>query len=229
MHTYRLFVSAILITSLGTPPTLQAGEIYGTTGFAVPNNDDHVGPDNPNTAFYLDLSGDVNVDELISVVPTGGITEWRYEMLYFFSTPSGIPEFRVELGFGLGDNFISASQVFPELDFDYPLPSDTWLMVGTYTQVEHFPQLINFSEGDFGTIHLSIDVPDLPEFVKDFYTTEELVDLPEGAVPFTLRRHEGKIDPIPEPSTILLLSAASLLACLGRGRRGRCRPLLVHA
>ena len=103
---------------------------------------------------------------------TGGTTEYDFELLEP-SAATGISAWRVELGFGTGDNFVSAALVFPELDFDGTAP-DTTPSAGSYRRVEHFAHLINFSDGDYGDVRFRLDLPDLPSSVLDFYTPEEL-------------------------------------------------------
>jgi hypothetical protein len=199
-------VAALWFAEFATVPS-QAGQLTAGLPAAMPNNDDHVGADNPNQAIFLNFVSAPNHDEVFAVGATGGTTEYDYETLEP-NAATGIAAWHVELGFGIGDNFVSAALVFPDLDFDGPTP-DTTPSAGTYRRVEQFAHLINFSDGDYGNVRFRLDVPDLPSSVLDFYTPEELADfgvLP-GEVAFTMRAREGFGVPIPEPSAQGLITA----------------------
>jgi hypothetical protein len=177
-----------------------AGEIAVQRALLI-NNDDHITGDNPNQARFLSLTGEPSVDRVLGVLATGGVTD--YDLSLTEITPqSGIAAWRVELGFGTGDRFVSAATLAPELDFDAPSPSRA-PAAGTYQLVETSSYFINFSNGDYGSFRFPIDIPDLPLSSRSFYTDQDLIEVPPGAAAFTIRSVA-----VPEPGTWLLATCA---------------------
>jgi hypothetical protein len=214
-------VAALCFAGVTNVPT-QAGQFTAGLPAAMPNNDDFVGADNPNQIRFLNFTTAPNHDEVFAVGATGGTTEYDFELLEP-SAATGIPAWRVELGFGTGENFVSAALVFPDLDFDWPAP-DTTPSAGSYGRVEQFAHLINFSDGDYGDVRFRLDLPDLPSSVLDFYTPEELdrFQVGQGDVAFTMRYQEGLGVPIPEPTgQALIMTCLAALALVGAQARRR--------
>jgi hypothetical protein len=165
-------------------------------------------------------------DDNIEVVrPSGGTTEY---LLHFDVIADALRGAYVELGFGTGDRFVSAATIFPALDFDVPIPSAPAPTSDAFSTIVHQPYLIQYSGGTadgFVTnfASFSIDVPDLPLSVNNYYLPEELPsNLPAGAAVFTLRQREG-FAVVPEPGSATVLPICGLLA--GIGYRVRQRKL----
>jgi len=194
-------ITAVSFAVSGATCTCPAGEIANQRATLL-NNDDHTSGNNPNLAMFLSITGNPQVDRIIAVLSTGGTTEYDYR-LNEPNAATGVPEWRVELGFGTGDNFVSAATILPELDFDAPTPSRA-PTAGTYQLVQPFAHAINFSNGDYGAFSLSLDIPDLPTSVLDFYTPAQIASLPPGTTAFTLRSARGLA--VPEPATVTLLA-----------------------
>jgi len=66
----------------------------------------------------------------------------------------------------------------------------------------------SFADGRVFTVPL--DIPDLPESVRDFYTSDELQGLAAGDLPFTIR-----VRPVPEPASMALVFVAMSFFGLG--------------
>ncbi|MCO6045929.1 hypothetical protein NG895_18675 [Aeoliella sp. ICT_H6.2] len=213
---------------LNMTPPCPAGTIDGMSTSA-PNNDDYAGTysDSPNE-FGRGLLA-LEVDSIFPVLDSGGVTEYQYD-LAFLGSGGGQAAYHFELGFGTGDRFIRATSVVPALDFDAPLPSTPAVTSSVYNQIDVFPHLINFSDGElpgfvFSAMRVSFDVPDLPESVLQYYTDEQLANLPEGAKAFTLR-HRAGLGRVPEPASYLMtvLGIAALVAFSHRAKIGRHNP-----
>ena len=62
---------------------------------------------------------------------------------------------------------------------------------------------------------LTVDVPDLPTSVNDYYSTDELpADIPDGAAVFTIRKRTGFV--IPEPDTLSAICIGLIGLALAR-------------
>lgn len=224
MIRYLLLQSSSMLTSL-----LLAGVAMGGTlndyPAGTPNNDDYAGTysDSPNE-FGLGLLV-LEVDEVFHVVDSGGTTEYQYDVA-FLGAGGGETEYSLQLGFGTGDNFVSASEVFSDLDFDAPLPGEPVVTSSVFSVIDRHPHVVNFSGGSlpnnaFAALRVSFDVPDLPASVLEHYTSEELANLPAGATAFTLR-HQPSL--VPEPSTIVLatLAICTVRFSIRRREQRRC-------
>jgi hypothetical protein len=213
---------------------LTAGTIPGATT-ATANSDDYSGPfaDNGNKLTL----GRQNIETLEFVVPvvsSGGVTEYALTMGGTYSNFETLTRFnddyRLEIGFGKGANFVSASSVFPPLDFDAPLPSSPALpptlgipQFPFAALKEHKAHEIVWAGQNFlgefsfnSFFNLSVDAPDLPASVMTHYQPGDLpAGFPDGAQAFTIR---GFIVPIPEPSAFTLALCAFVGCCVFIGR-----------
>jgi hypothetical protein len=194
-----------------------------------PNNDDYMGSWWDNSNKFGGLlgydGGPLGLELLMPTHNSGGTTEYAFSCAFENFGPAMVG-FRFELGFGFGDAFVSASEVVPDLDFDFPLPSSPAPDSTTFAMIDHQQHRIIYSDGSFtgfsgeNVVEASIDVPDLPESVMDFYAPEDIpVWFPDGALPFTLR---SVAVIVPEPCTlagVVTMSAAILLAHALRRRR----------
>lgn len=211
-----IFLVAILLVA---NTSLQAGEITAFTwssGIAsvglnpiappvTPNNDDVIGP-SPNVVFvhqkhYVGI-GPVDIE--FTVVPSGGVTEYRF--MEGVQNDTGIPwtDYHIQLGFGMGTAFVP-SPAGDGLDFDHPHLSSPFLFAPFSTVV--------VAEDDvdaYGGV-----VPNAT-FVSPFVFH---VDVPDGITSFTVRQYPTIDGIVPEPTsaTLLLLGTFASL-CLKRGR-----------
>jgi hypothetical protein len=222
--TLPLAVALISLVAVGPGRTNAGTLVQGFTNAA--NNDDFTGPfgGDFNSRGFLNLAG-FNSDQLFVVQPSGGTTEYLIRLSAIFGAP--ITAVNVQLGFGVGDNFVSAANVLPALDFDAPLASTPAPRSDVFTNVRHRPHVIDFSGGTgtgfvVAAAQFAIDIPDLPVSVNSFYAADELpANVPEGAAVFTIRQRVGPF--IPEPCSFLLLccGAMVLVAVNPRARNSR--------
>jgi hypothetical protein len=195
MKKLLLTTGVIMLLAMLPPRLSLAGKIVNSITEA-PNNDDYSGPffDNPNFTSVLGF-GPFGSDNLNVVQPSGGTTEYAFSISgEFASNPAATIQY--ELGFGVGEHFVSAELAFPDLDFDAPLPG-TPPTSEVFAAVNHQPHRIEFSDGvarayEFDVARISFDVPDLPASVNDYYTTDDLAEyfpdgIPAGAAVFTMR------------------------------------------
>jgi hypothetical protein len=175
-----------LLIDFTTSTSALAGTIVGTTTPA-PNNDDYTGTfPGPNVSSTLNFTG-FDSDVVLSVAPSGGTTEYSFQLAAILSAPT--TAIHVELGFGTGSNFVSAASVVPGLDFDAPLPGLPAPKSSAFPIVNAQPYLIEYSGGTadgsvFDLADFELDVPDFPASITSF----------------TLRERTGPA--VPEPSTI---------------------------
>jgi len=200
---------SLTVTVFATSSSVQAGEITSITWFSGvasvageiigplvdPNNDNVFGP-SPNELLVTqkDYTAIGPVDLVFTVEPTGGTTEYIINEGVNNSTGLDWSGYRVELGFGVGADFV-LSTPGDDLDFDSP----------------------DFDSGtDFSAFFTSVT-----ENVDDIFATGGLfpnlmftspmfrfsIDVPDGITEFTLRQRPIAAA-VPEPST-------ALLACLG--------------
>ncbi|TWU20773.1 hypothetical protein [Bythopirellula polymerisocia] len=196
----------------------------------IANNDDFTGPFNSfvNYVSFLNFAG-FEHDYVWAVQPSGGTTEYAFNISANFSTVPAEAIY-LELGFGVGENFVSAASVFSDLDFDAPLPgipapsSDK-----VWATVNHQAHRIQYSDGladdvIYGIAEFSIDVPDLPVSVNDFYTSSQLpANLPAGGGVFTLRTRIGLAIPEPSGAALSVLALASITMMIGLRKATKLR------
>lgn len=195
------FSAAVLCTVLAGASRSEAGVLAGSATDA-PNNDDYSGPfGEVNFRGFGNFVGFEN-DQLFVVEPSGGTTEYSITLTGTF-TSAPADSIQLELGFGVGDGFVSAASVLPELDFDAPVPGTPAPTSDVFATVNHQPHRIEYSDGLaddllYGVAKFTVDVPDLPLSVNDYYAPEELPsDLPPGAAVFTLRKLSSGMPIVP--------------------------------
>lgn len=199
-----------------------------------PNNDNYVGAFDSNRNRFVYNSAEAgtitNIEAVFAVEDSGGTSEYALTIRGSYNRdPDPLLEegYRLQVGFGTGVNFTPAADVFPELDFDAPLPSRpqvpaeiglgpfTFFTLGSHTADSifydgHATGIANFFHNNL--FQLPIDIPDLPAAVMDYYGPEDLpADFPAEAKAFTIRGHFG-FTTVPEPSTVCLLVAGVALS-----------------
>ena len=157
----------------------------------------------------------VATERVIPTIASGGITE--YAMSLGANAPgfSFDNVFQVQLGFGTGDDFVRAQDMAPDLRFDLPellspaiedffwfgdIPllklldhqTDTLVYQGSSTTGEF--NVCCFSSSEL--FMLPLDIPDLPESVRDLYAADALAGLAATDIPFTIRVNAVKRAPI---------------------------------
>jgi len=199
---------------------LQAGEITGITWYSgvasvagtaflppvAPNNDNVFGT-SPNEIIVTqkDYVGIGPVDLVFDVVDSGGVTE--YVVVEGVQNNTGLDwtGYHIELGFGEGDDFVK-SPSGDELDFDAPdVDSDFFFDPSP----GFFPATV-VSEDDIvagGGVMADLDWAGYFRFH---------MDVPDGIPSFTIRQSPI---PVPEPSTLGLLTAVGGIGLIVRGRR----------
>ncbi|TVQ76475.1 MAG: choice-of-anchor F family protein [Phycisphaeraceae bacterium] len=205
--------AGILLASSATPA--NAAEIVGLTWFSGvgsvagetivppvdPNNDDVVGL-SPNQIFILQKNYQAigPVDLVFHLIDSGGTTE--YAFIEGVSNGTGIDwnGYRLELGFGVGDDFVKSTSG-DGLSFDAP----------DYNSPFTFPA--------FSTVSVTEhDVTASGGIIPAFAYASGIVfhiDVPDGISSFTLRQSPL---PVPAPGTGLV-GALALLVATPRRRR----------
>jgi len=207
--------TAITFTCVGT---LHAGQLTGfswSSGIASiagepvdppvdPNNDNVVGA-SPNEIVVTqkDFFGVNGVADIVfNVIDSGGTTEYLF--IEGVSNSSGIPwdEYRIELGFGEGVDFVPSTPG-DGLDFDTP-DEDSPRDFSVFFPLDSLPNedTILAEGGIFPNLAFTT-----PPFVFS-------VDVPDGIDSFTIRQTPF---PVPEPAGLALLSTMGL-AVLHRRR-----------
>lgn len=207
--------TAVAFTFAGT---LEAGQIVGfswSSGIAsiagepidppvAPNNDNVVGA-SPNEIVVTqkDFFGVNGVADIVfSVIDSGGTTEYLF--IEGVSNSSGIDwdEYRIELGFGEGVDFVPSTPG-DGLDFDTP-DEDSPRDFSVFFPLDSLPDedTILAEGGIFPYLAFTT-----PPFVFS-------VDVPDGIDSFTIRQTPF---PVPEPAGIALLSTLAV-AALNRRR-----------
>lgn len=196
----------------------QAGQITGFTPYAginsvagviiavpvAPNNDDVAGI-SPNDLFvtqkhYVAIGA---VDIVFDVVASGGVTEYSIREGVDNSTGLDWSDYRIELGFGVGADFVQ-SPSGDGLDFDAPSfnsPPDFTTFFSTVVEAE---DELNATGGLFPS----------PGFSTPSFRFS--IDVPDGITEFTLRQFPIE-NLVPEPTTAALLMISLVtLACRRR-------------
>lgn len=224
----EIVVVAGIVTS---GPSTEAGVLspfstLASTATPTPNNEDYTGTfaNNVNKATFNSnavpvASGTISrLEGVFAVADSNGATEYALTIQGAYDSAVDPPlssGYRLQLGFGVGANFVPASVVFPALDFDFPQPSNPALptaislfgITPLFDLQSHRSDAIVWSGHDLNgsffhtsLFRLPIDVPDLPATVMTHYAAGELpLDFPQGAKAFTIR---GSF--IPEPTTSVL-------------------------
>lgn len=215
MKRNQPLVLPLILALLLTGPVLQAGEITGFTWFsgvasvagepvsppAVPNNDDHgpgVSP-NPIIVTQKDYVGIGPVDLVFDVRDTGGTTEYAVYEGVQNSTGVDWNAYHIELGFGVGDDFVKSAPG-DGLDFDAPLFN---------------------SDVDMAPLGGVLPWPTVTVTEDDLYATGSQpaftwsgmfvfhVDVPDGIDRFTIRQSPIGV---PEPTALATLALGALAA-----------------
>jgi hypothetical protein len=218
----------------------RGGEITfigGATEIATDavNNEDYTGAfaGNPNRSVFNSnvfpqLNGTISsLEGVFAVVDSGGTSEYALTIQGAYSSDRDPPltgGYKLEIGFGTGEDFVPASQVLSGLDFDAPLPSDPALPTSIdlfgvfplFDLVSHEAEMILWSGQGFtgsffhaSLFQVPLDVPDLPISVLDFYAAGDLPeDFPTGVAVFTIR---GSFVPEPGAGALLIMGAMMLL------------------
>jgi hypothetical protein len=208
----RFFIICIISLSIcGAATAANAGTVSGAvTG--QPNNDDFTGSFDANPNRHSPGGGRLSLLELvIPAIDSGGTTEYAITISGSYSSDEDPPltlDYRLQLGFGTGDAFVPAGLITDELDFDTPLPANPEPIIAVFGGVDqHLADTLEIpGASPAGTVgsfflsrmfRLSVDVPDLPVSVMDFYDATDLpLDFPVGGRAFTLRGFF-----VPEPQT----------------------------
>jgi hypothetical protein len=242
-----LLVATVASVSLMfTMPSADAGTIaplstLASTSTASPNNDDYSGTfANNGNKMNFDSnavpvrSGTIaNLEGVFAVMDSNGTSEYALTIRGAYNSERDPPLFsgyRLELGFGKGSSFVAASTVFPDLDFDFPLPASptppsSISLFGIFPLFDlqsHSANTITWTghpfEGSFFSptlFQLPLDVPDLPPSVMSHYFPGDLpADFPSNARAFTIR---GQF--VPEPSTAFIGLLAAACMAFGTARR----------
>jgi len=180
-------------------------------GFPIdPNNDDVSGSSlNEANIFQKHYIGNGPIDIEYTIIPSGGVTEYTFIEGVFNDTGTTWTDYHMQLGFGLGTDFVPSSPG-DDLDFDAP-DFNSPFSLNPFLTVDVFEDDIDAYDGS---------IPDFT-FVSPFVFT---IDVPDGISTFTIRQFPTT-DFIPEPSSMLLLLLGSAGCCTAR--RTRNRPMRV--
>ena len=134
------YLAALLIGTILTGSQLFQHQIFAGTIAAISTveevttgdagNEDYTGEfeDNPNHfKFKRQDTRIAAMEAVFAVLDSGNTTEYALTVAGGYNSESDPPltdNYQVQVGFGTGENFVPALDVFSELDFDAPLPSD---------------------------------------------------------------------------------------------------------
>ena len=226
--------------------TLASTSSLASTATPSPNNDDYVGEfaSNGNKATFNSnavpvASGRItNLEGVFAVLGSNGTTEYVLTIQGAYDSnvdPPLTAGYRLELGFGKGANFVPASTVFPDLDFDFPQPANPALattislfgITPLFDLQSHASDTIVWSghafTGNFfhtSLFRLPLDVPDLPASVMDYYQPGDLpADFPAAPRPLP-----SAAASCPSRARSLLAALALTPMVLRRNAYGRRTP-----
>jgi hypothetical protein len=221
-HVCAFVLGAGVATALGAFHTARAGTIIGiappsgpglgsvsgniTTGSA--NNDDYQGAadQNPNQlSLEKRFENVAYIDVSFSVLDSDGTTEYWVTDTVTNSTTFHWHDFHIELGFGLGDNFVGSGEL-DFLDFDQPTPQNPAPTSDTFATAELTidPDVQDYSNGkckigDICIMGFPIDIPDHTAIPDEYWIRDASSGDVTGYM-FTLRQTPT----IAEPATLLL-------------------------
>lgn len=207
---HNITAGCVAAFTLAFTGSLQAGQISGFTwssgigsvaGVTIvpavdPNNDDVAGV-SLNELFvtqkhYIGI-GPVDIE--FTVVPTGGVTEYTIIEGVSNSTGFDFTEYRMELGFGMGIDFVQSAPG-DGLDFDAPDYNLPTTLAPFFTTVTVTEDVITASDG----ISLPNGAFTIPYF-------QFAIDVPDGISAFTLRQVPTAV---PEPASVALLTLGAV-------------------
>ena len=193
-------------------PGSSTGAIGPAGATPSPNNDNAIAA-SPNTVLYSVVFngalGPLQVE--FATDASGGTTEYRFTQTFVNNTGQVWTGFVFELGYGLSDGF-TLSGATDGLDFDWP-DADPAPTASLFSMLSHQSDRIEWSGGGIPTagvltLTFAIDVPD------NLFASN-----PGQVNRFTLRQTPiAPTQPVPEPSSLLLL-ATGLLGWVSWRRR----------
>lgn len=209
---------AAVITTIGSLslPGASTGSVGPVGSTPSPNNDNAVGA-SPNTvpySIFLNSPGAMEVEFIAT--NSGGTTEYRFTQNLINNTGQTWTGLRVELGFGLGADFIASG--LDELDFDTP-DMDPTPTASAFPTLVHGSDVLTWSGGNLpaiGGVQVSFAI-DVPDNLDPTGTS--------GQARFTVRQTPIVAAVVPEPSSAMLLGAAlwGAFAVRRRARSARVR------
>lgn len=208
-------VQAATITSVGATsfPPASTGTIGPVGATPSPNNDNATDPSAnivPYSIFFNSLG---TLDVEFVAVNSGGTTEYRFTQFLVNNTGQTWTDFHLELGFGLGDEFVRSS-LSDLLDFDTP-DIDPVATSSSFATLIHQPETLDWSDGSVPAVSSTAFTfaIDLPDELQAFN--------PSGLNRFTLRQRPSVDAVVPEPATLLLFGfgLAGLVAFQCRSSR----------
>lgn len=209
---------AAVITSIGSSslPGASTGTIGPVGSTPAPNNDNAVAA-SPNVvpySIFLNTPGAMEVEFIAS--NSGGTTEYRFTQNLINNTGQTWTGIRVELGFGLGADFVASTS--DQLDFDTP-DMDPAPSASAFSALTHTSDVLTWSGGSLpaiGGLQLTFSI-DVPDNLDPTGTS--------GLARFTVRETPIVAAVVAEPSSALLMGSAlfGALAVRRRARSARVR------
>ena len=201
-------ISSVSSVSLPGPSTGTVGPVGATP---APNNDNTAAA-SPNlvpASIFFNGPGTAEIE--FAVGNSGGTTEYSFSQSLVNNSGQTWSGFRFDLGFGTGTSFVPASST-SGLSFDLP-NRDPAPSSSRFTVLDHQMARLDWSGAQvpaIGSVLFAFSV-DVPDGLAAFH--------PAGLDRFTLQGTPIAAAPIPEPATLLLMSAG-LGFVAWRGRRG---------